>query len=151
MLTIILDTNVLLDASSDDYSAAKRIIEEILAGHFRAVASTGTRREYQLLVRRKVKNVEDRSLLLDYLDRLEEIEHVPKISVVLEDPDDVKFLALAKQGNADYLITSDQVLLRLEKFGKTRIATPLEFWNRYQDESGEGWAMWKQTWLKPKP
>jgi len=36
-------------------------------------------------------------------------------------------LALAKDGNADYLITGDKDLLTLKSFGKTKIVTLTDF------------------------
>jgi putative PIN family toxin of toxin-antitoxin system len=41
---------------------------------------------------------------------------------VCRDPKDNYLLALAKDGNADYLITDDKDLLVLQQFGKTKIA-----------------------------
>lgn len=44
------------------------------------------------------------------------------------DVTDVKFLALAQESNADYLVTKDgRHLLRLKKYGNTRIVTPAQF------------------------
>jgi len=43
------------------------------------------------------------------------------------DPDDNKFLELAKEVKADFLITGDKDLLILEKFEMTRILKPSEF------------------------
>ncbi len=43
------------------------------------------------------------------------------------DISDNPILALTKDGHADYLITGDQDLLVLKKFGKTRIFSPARF------------------------
>lgn len=45
------------------------------------------------------------------------------------DPKDNFLLALAKDGDADYLLTGDNDLLDLKKFGKTKIRTISEFLN----------------------
>ena len=46
---------------------------------------------------------------------------------ICRDPEDNFLLALAKDGNADYLITGDNDLLVLKEFGKTKIVTLVEF------------------------
>ena len=43
------------------------------------------------------------------------------------DPKDNKFLELAADGQADYLITGDQDLLVLHPFQATQIFTPAQF------------------------
>jgi len=43
------------------------------------------------------------------------------------DPQDDKFLSLAKQIDADYIISLDEDLLVLKHFGSTHILTPGEF------------------------
>ena len=44
------------------------------------------------------------------------------------DVTDVKFLSLAHEANADYLVTKDgRHLLRLKKYRRTRIVTPTQF------------------------
>ncbi|NJN72953.1 MAG: putative toxin-antitoxin system toxin component, PIN family [Limnothrix sp. RL_2_0] len=48
-------------------------------------------------------------------------------TLVSRDPKDNKFLELAVDGNADYLITGDQDLLILHPFQKTQIITPAQF------------------------
>ncbi|MDR1142571.1 MAG: putative toxin-antitoxin system toxin component, PIN family [Planctomycetaceae bacterium] len=48
---------------------------------------------------------------------------VQSIVEICRDPKDNFLLALAKEGNADYLITGDKDLLILKKYGKTKIVT----------------------------
>lgn len=56
---------------------------------------------------------------------------VTSIVSVCRDPDDNILLALAKDSNADFLITGDKDLLILEKFGNTIICTLTDFINKY--------------------
>ena len=56
-----------------------------------------------------------------------ELVDVHSVVDVCRDPKDNFLLALAKDGNADYLITSDKDLRVMEKFGKTEIVTLSEF------------------------
>ncbi|HIG92777.1 TPA: putative toxin-antitoxin system toxin component, PIN family [Candidatus Woesearchaeota archaeon] len=50
-----------------------------------------------------------------------------KVKVILEDPDDDAMLETAVVGNADYLISADQHLLKLKEFAKVKIVTASEF------------------------
>ena len=48
-------------------------------------------------------------------------------SVILEDPSDDKFLALAAEGKATYILSGDGHLLKLKSFAGARILTPADF------------------------
>ena len=52
---------------------------------------------------------------------------VKSIVTVCRDPKDNFLLALAKDGKADYLLTGDNDLLVIKKFGKTKITTIANF------------------------
>jgi len=56
-----------------------------------------------------------------------ELVDVHSVVEVCRDPKDNFLLALAKDGNADYLITGDDDLLVLETFKKTKIVTLTDF------------------------
>jgi uncharacterized protein len=45
------------------------------------------------------------------------------------DADDLHVLGLAKAGKADCLVTGDDDLLALKRFGRCRIVTPRQFWS----------------------
>ena len=59
------------------------------------------------------------------------IDLIPVESIVsiCRDPKDNFLLALAKDGEANYLLTGDKDLLDLEKFGKTEIITISKFFD----------------------
>ncbi|MGB3524634.1 MAG: putative toxin-antitoxin system toxin component, PIN family [Flavobacteriales bacterium] len=56
-----------------------------------------------------------------------EVVTVRSVVELCRDPDDDHFLALCKDGKADFLITGDKDLLVLKTFMKTRIIDPAEF------------------------
>ena len=56
-----------------------------------------------------------------------ELVDVHSVVEVCRDPNDNFLLALAKDGNADYLITGDNDLLVLKEFEKTKIVTLSDF------------------------
>ena len=65
--------------------------------------------------------------LVSRLRTVAELVDVHSVVDICRDPKDNFLLALAKDSNADYLITGDRDLLILEKFEKTKIVTLSEF------------------------
>ena len=65
--------------------------------------------------------------LVSLLKRSVELIDVRSEVVSCRDPKDDYLLALAKDGNADYLITGDKDLLVMETFGKTKIVSLADF------------------------
>jgi putative PIN family toxin of toxin-antitoxin system len=55
------------------------------------------------------------------------IELENNIAAVSRDPDDDPYLACAKKGDCDFLITGDEDLLVLAVYGRTKIVTPAYF------------------------
>lgn len=76
----------------------------------------------------KLTPVEQQTLLEMFLPYAETV-HVRNIQAfpVCRDPHDQKFLILAKQGKADYLVTGDDDLLAVENFKCCPIITPEHF------------------------
>jgi predicted nucleic acid-binding protein len=66
----------------------------------------------------------------------------------VEDYDDNKILESAVESNASYLITSDNHLLKLERYGDVEIVTPSQFWNLYEQETGSAWTNWLKDFIK---
>src|SRR3989344_8706131 len=99
MLKVVLDTNVLIDGSTDDYNYGRRIIDEVIAGDVEAYANKATLAENHLLVKRKITDD-------GYLRRLEyffeAVRHADSqaVAVELEDEEDKKMLASAAASQA---------------------------------------------------
>ena len=55
------------------------------------------------------------------------IEPLERVSIVREDPDDNKILECAIAAKADFIITGDSHLLKLENFKSIKIVTANEF------------------------
>ena len=51
-------------------------------------------------------------------------DDVPRLT---RDPDDDKYVAVAREGLAGFIVTGDQDLLRLREHGEIQILTPREF------------------------
>jgi len=72
-------------------------------------------------------NRTDYRLLVSKLQSIAELVDVRSVVEICRDPTDNFLLALAKDGNADYLITGDTDLLIMKTFEKTKILKIREF------------------------
>jgi putative PIN family toxin of toxin-antitoxin system len=60
------------------------------------------------------------------------VEPKVKLHIINEDAEDNKILECAFASAADIIVSGDKHLLKLEKFRKTRILTPREFFDRFK-------------------
>ncbi len=133
MLRIILDTNVLMDAELDENSYPMRVLKLVLAGDLVALVSNRTERENRKIVRRLSNQPEHLALIQQFFGKGERVFVTSRLSGITDDRDDDKFVELAKDGGADYIITKDRHLLDVEKFENTEIMNPEQFWNVYKE------------------
>ncbi len=146
MIKVVIDTNLLIDGSIDFYHYGNRIIDLVLAGQIEAYANHATLRENKLLAKQKIQDPGYLKKLKYFFDLVKPVEGNKRLDVV-EDPEDNKILESAVVCHADYLITSDRHLLKLEKYKRVRIVRPQEFWNLYEDTSGTGWQKWIKSFI----
>jgi putative PIN family toxin of toxin-antitoxin system len=147
MIKIVLDTNLLIDGSGEDFSFGNRIIEEVLKGKLSAFANRQTLAENRLMARKKITDQ-------GYLEKLEKFFEVVimlegniKLDIV-EDREDNKILASGVESNASFLVTSDRHLLKLESYGDLKIVSPGQFWSIYEQETGSAWKSWIGDFIK---
>ena len=148
MLKIVIDTNVLIDASEDFYRYANRIIDLVLAGSVSAYANRGTLRENKLLAQQKISDENYLRKLEYFFEAVLPVTSRSNLEVVTQDPEDNKILESAVAAQADYLITSDWHLLKLEKFQGVRIIRPAQFWSIWEEEGEGGWMKWVTNFIK---
>lgn len=55
------------------------------------------------------------------------IDPTERLNVVKDDPDDNKVLECAIAGKVDFIVSSDNHLLKLKEFKKIKLVTPSEF------------------------
>jgi len=139
-MKIVLDTNVLINGFKDDYSYEKKIIDAVIAGEIEAYANRQTLRENKLISSQLIDSDDYQNQLNDLFAQINWVVNRRQINVV-EDSEDNKILESAVEAEADYLVTNDNHLLRLEEFQNVKIINPSEFWVRYKDE---GMDLWKQ-------
>jgi putative PIN family toxin of toxin-antitoxin system len=136
MVTAILDTNVFVRAALRPRSPSARVLDAYTEGRFRLVLSHEVLQELlTVLLLPDIRELhgwsDDKTLrfLLDLLARGVLYPGQAHVSAALpRDVTDVKFLSLAQESGANYLVTKDgRHLLRLKKYRRTRIVTPSQF------------------------
>ena len=140
-MKIVLDTNVIIDGIKDDYSYEKQIIDAVRTGEIEAYANLQTLQENKLIMRRLIQNPEYEQEINDLLSQITQVVNRRQIHIV-SDPEDNKILESAVEAEAEYLVTRDNDLLKLEKYGNVRIVNPSQFWVRYKDEGNDLWKQW---------
>ncbi len=137
MIRITVDTNVLVSATFW-YGASYRIIELVEQGKVELVLSEAIIQEFSAVLEYeeiKKKIVNKGLLMLRTVEKLVFMSKIVvpaiKIAAVKEDPDDDKILECAVAGDVNYLISKDNHLLRIVKYGKIKIVSPEEFLNLF--------------------
>lgn len=130
-MKVIIDTNLWIS-----YLISSRLIQIDLlleTGVVRLIFSEESLQEFIEVASRpkfrKFFSQEDIDELLALFDLFGELIEIQSEVEICRDPKDNFLLALAKDSEADYLITGDQDLLVLEEFEQTKILTFKEFSN----------------------
>ncbi|HLD05237.1 MAG TPA: putative toxin-antitoxin system toxin component, PIN family [Candidatus Nanoarchaeia archaeon] len=132
MIRVVLDTNVLLSGTFWT-GASYRILEWVDKGKIVLILSDSIFEEYNRIVRsdeildKKAYNPERVESIIKLLQKALFVQPEEKLKVVKEDPDDDKFLEAAIAGRADFIISRDNHLLKLQRYKKIKILTPDEF------------------------
>lgn len=131
-MRVVLDTNILFSALISPHGAPDEIYRAWRAARFEVVTS-----QMQLDEIRRASHYPKFQAILQpskvgtMLNNLQRALVLEKLTITKEadDPDDSFLIAMALQGNADYLITGDRRagLLQLGHIDRTRIVTPAFF------------------------
>ena len=128
---VILDTSCCLASILSKASTSAKIIEAMIKGKIFNFYSEEILGEVQEVLTREKFNLEKEKQdhFLHVLQEISfEVQQLDNFKVKqCRDPNDDKFLSLANQIDADFIITLDNDLLVLKTIGKTRIVTPVEF------------------------
>jgi putative PIN family toxin of toxin-antitoxin system len=136
MVTAILDTNVFIRAILRPSSPSARVVDAYLDGRFQFILSQAVLQELLTVLLlpeiREVHGWSDDAILRFVMNLPAGAVLYPGQAQVAasvpSDITDVKFLSLADEADADYLVTKDgRHLLRLKKYRQTRIVTPAQF------------------------
>jgi uncharacterized protein len=131
---VVIDTNVFISAVLFP-GEANRLVELWQKDEFLFLMSQEILNEYI-----KVLSYPKFKLTDEEITHIIESELIPyispsavktKLAVITDDTSDNKFLSLAVEGNADFIVSGDKHLLKLGEFKKIRIVTPKVFLSRF--------------------
>lgn len=123
---MVLDTNVLVSLfvfADSRFAPLRSAIEE---GALIALTDERCLREFRRVLAYPLFSLDataQETALAAYGTLVERVAAIPDAGPPLplcRDPDDQKFLELARNGNADWLVTSDKALLKLARRGRLR-------------------------------
>lgn len=129
---IVIDTNVLLSAALSPNGTARKALDKAYKD-FKIAQSEETYQELNTRIYKrkfdKYISDEDRQYLLDIVKKYSQFIQIKSQINICRDPDDNKFLELAKDSNAEFLITGDGDLLSLKTLPEyqNQIITPKDF------------------------
>ncbi len=129
---IVIDTNVLLSAALSPNGTARKALDKVYK-EFKIAQSDETYQELKTRIYKpkfdKYISDEDRQDFLDIVKKYSQFIEINSQINICRDPDDNKFLELAKDANAEFLITGDQDLLSLKTLAEyqNQIITPRDF------------------------
>ncbi len=129
-MTVVIDTNVLVEAIFWPRSTARRALTGLAKRQFRTVINSAIMEEYAVItaqVREKLfSNTQPSGALAWLAAKSLHVEPLPLSGKLSRDPDDNLFVATAVAAGAQFLATQDRDLLVLEKPLGVAIVTPVQ-------------------------
>ena len=132
MISIVLDTNVLVSAVITPFGSPARILDSILRGNITLLFDDRIMIEYRQILKRKKFNL-DNELVDDILGYIETIgKHViaPPFKIKVKDDSDLPFIETAIAGPADALVTGNKKHFP-HKILSVQVLTPADFIKSY--------------------
>ena len=130
MVRIVLDTSVLISAIGWKDSKPRRILDLCINKDITLLISKQSIKELKyVLFRSKFDFIQDyiKDEILILINKISELILVKTKLDICRDKCDNKFIELAIDGNADYIISSDEDLLTLKQFGRIKMINPNDF------------------------
>ncbi len=132
-MRVVFDTNIYVSFLISSSGTITELLNFWQQGKFEVFISSEILAELgQVLLGPKLKSYLclTRQEIKQYLKLVAQTSLVAKVdcrvNLIKEDPADNKFLELAKTIGADFIVTGDRHLLRLEQFGETKIISAKE-------------------------
>ncbi len=137
-MRVVFDTNLYISfLLSKGNSSILQILEAWQKGQFVVLLSPEILKEVaRVLTSEKIKkltkldNKEIKQFLKNISQRAIIFKPYNNFKIIQQDPTDDKFLNLAVDGSAKYIVSGDQHLLKLNKFKKIHILNPQQFLNK---------------------
>ncbi|WP_414588865.1 putative toxin-antitoxin system toxin component, PIN family [Scytonema sp. PCC 10023] len=129
---IVIDTNVLISAALSPDGTARKALNKAYK-QFKIAQSEETYQELKIRISKpkfdKYISDADRQDFLDVVKKYSQFIEIKSQINTCRDADDNKFLELAKDSNAEFLITGDKDLLSLKTLAEyqNQIMTPGDF------------------------
>ncbi|MDZ8222664.1 putative toxin-antitoxin system toxin component, PIN family [Nostoc sp. ChiVER01] len=129
---IVIDTNVLLSAALSPDGTARKALDKVYKEFFIAQSDETYQELKTRIYKRKFDKYisdEERQDFLDVVKKYSKFIEIKSQVKICRDPDDNKFLELAKDSSAEFLLTGDQDLLSLNILAEyeNQIITPRDF------------------------
>lgn len=131
MEKLVIDTNLLVAAFFNKNSSSFKLLELVKKGELELLWTDEVKGEAEFIlgnIKKSVrKNTHNNKFKLD-LDKVftpeGKVKNPPEVHQVKEDPEDDKFLACAKGGDADLIVSNDSHLLKIKEFEGIPIKNP---------------------------
>ena len=134
MIKVVLDANVFASALLSPYGKPAKILDYVLDGQIRLVASLPIIQEMErvlnypkLAARHGLAEEGIRELLYGFLGIITMVEDDTPVEVIKEDPSDNKYLLCSDLAGADFIVSGDAHLLKLGNYKGIQIVTPAQF------------------------
>ncbi len=116
-MKIVLDTNLLIAGNYNKQSASFKILKEAEKGKITIIWSEDMKREAEKILSNVKADQKFREFLNEIVFKNEnKIENMPEVNAIKEDSADNKFLACARKGKADLIVSNDHHLLDIEEY-----------------------------------
>jgi len=127
MPRIIIDCNLLIKKISKKTGVINKIVEQCLKNKFQPLVSQKVLKECLDYIGQSDLNPDYQDMLEDYFSISEIIKADFDLVEVNGTAESNKYIQCALAGQADYLVTENKDLLKLQKFFRTEIVTPQDF------------------------
>ena len=134
-MKIVVDTNVLVSALIQAEGLPARILDLILSGQVKIAMDHRIYAEYQDVLARPEFGFapEPVDTLLDFLLQSGDRVYTTKTTVALPDASDGKFLEVAIDGSADFLVTGNLKHFPPRQRHGVRVVSPRQWWDRWSE------------------
>lgn len=124
---VVIDTNIFFGARYSPNSCSAEILDMCVSGKCVHLLTPKIEREMKAVLKRASKDLQFRKKLQKFIQTAELVPIERELPLLMEDPDDNKFLNCALFGKANFLVTSDHHLLKLRRYLGVRVCKPSQF------------------------
>ena len=131
MIKVILDTNTIISGLGWEGSS-QQIMNRFLNDEFKIVISPEILKEVENVLFRDKFSFIDKSKKEEFILILSELTEIvnPKLRLrICRDENDNKFLELAVESNANYIVSGDLDLLSIKEYNRIKILSSKDFLN----------------------